>query len=443
MTIIRVAHGESSILTSTPFQQENELVDVLALHPSMFLAEGRHEVELVTRNLRLPDTGTIDLALVDRDGQPVLVEVKLARYAEPRREVVAQIFENVAAISDWTADDFDEASKGQLGHAVRSLVSDDQERAVRWRAIGQNLQEGRVRIVFAVDEMTPSLQQVIDFVGAHSDIQVNVLVVGRIADGEGNAIYDVALHAPKARKGRRPATTRASSTVSTTTPRTPTPARATTAPRTTAPRATTPPPTRTPNTTPNTTTATTKKSPANPAPSTRTGPSTTTRSTSTPSTSTPSTTTPSSATSNGSMATPSTSARLQAILDNLHDRLPENVTITGDDSTSRTLRVAGWPSGVAYEISDDKYQTVELHLADDDLDFLAPTLKEMAKSLGSFFTAASCGFDPDFGPDRGIIRLLHKPGTEARIVTQNVMTLIESTRGPITRLIKAGRSARV
>ena len=359
MTIIRVANGESSILTSAPFQQENELVDVLALHPSMFLAEGRHEVELVTRNLGLPDTGTVDLALVDREGQPVLVEVKLARYAEPRREVIAQIFDHVAAISAWTADDLDGASNGQLGHAVRSLVSDDQERAVRWRAITQNLQAGRIRIVFAVDEMTTSLQQVIDFVGAHSDIEVHVLVVDRIADAQGHAMYDVTVHAPKVRK-TRPA---------------PTPAPAPAAP-------------------------------VRPAP-------------------------------------PAIAPGLQAVLTTLHERLPENITVTGGGRTSRTLRVAGWPAGVAYEINDGKYQTVELHLADDSLGFLAPTLKEMAKSLGSFFTDASCTFDPDFGPDRGIIRLMHKPRTEASVVARNVMTLIESTRGPITRLIKAGQTAKV
>jgi hypothetical protein len=72
------------------FSCEEDLELLLADFPNLLCGDGEPGIVLVGRQVILPEAGTLDLLLVTREGLPIAVEVKLARNAQSRREVVAQ-----------------------------------------------------------------------------------------------------------------------------------------------------------------------------------------------------------------------------------------------------------------------------------------------------------------------------------------------------------------
>ena len=66
------------------------------------------------------------MVFVDASGVPVVVEVKLARNPQSRREVIAQVFDYASALTDWTVDELDDATGGALETALRKLLEEDE-----------------------------------------------------------------------------------------------------------------------------------------------------------------------------------------------------------------------------------------------------------------------------------------------------------------------------
>jgi len=66
----------------------------------------------VQREVGLPAAGSLDLLLVDAEGVPVAVEVKLARNSQSRREATAQAFDYVSDLTQLTVDELDDVVDG-------------------------------------------------------------------------------------------------------------------------------------------------------------------------------------------------------------------------------------------------------------------------------------------------------------------------------------------
>lgn len=116
---------------------------------------------------------SIDHLAVDQDAVPTFVEVKRASDTRSRREVVAQMLDYAANGSVfWTLEQLRSWFEGDdPDGAVERLVSwldpsEEEPEALAdgfWQAVGTNLKEGRIRLIFVADEIPTSLQRLVEF----------------------------------------------------------------------------------------------------------------------------------------------------------------------------------------------------------------------------------------------------------------------------------------
>lgn len=128
-------------LAEEPFKDEAELQTCLERSPYLLVAESEPPVITVQREVRLPAAGILDLLIVDREGLPVAVEVKLARNSQSRRQVVAQAFDYVADLSTLSFEELDDLVDGALSGAIDELGGGEQTMALR-KQCATNLRAG-------------------------------------------------------------------------------------------------------------------------------------------------------------------------------------------------------------------------------------------------------------------------------------------------------------
>ena len=190
MPIVRKGANGAEALRAEPYESESELEEVLADHVELLREGDEPRCAMVTSQLHLPGSGIADLVFVDAAGVPVLVEVKLGRNPQSRREVIAQVFDYASALSAWTVDELDDHTDGALETALYTFSEDDEAAfRARWRAVAANLRSGMVRVVAAVDEHTDELSRVIEFINDHSDLDVRLLVVEKYRDTSGDLLF--------------------------------------------------------------------------------------------------------------------------------------------------------------------------------------------------------------------------------------------------------------
>ncbi|WP_454852763.1 hypothetical protein [Rhizobium binxianense] len=165
-------------LDRTDYDSEDLFQKLLADHPAMLrLASGPEaKLLLVRRELPVPDAQngsdrwSLDHLFLDRQGVPVLVEVKQASDTRARREVVAQMLDYAAnGVAYWPIDRIvqayrDTATAAGLepdSHLAAFLDNADAESF--WRAVEANLRSGRVRMLFVADRIPKELARIVEF----------------------------------------------------------------------------------------------------------------------------------------------------------------------------------------------------------------------------------------------------------------------------------------
>ncbi len=179
-----------------PCGQERDLQDLLDAHPELIPgAQINPDVPLrwlvIRSEAGVPseETGgnwwSLDHLLIDQEGVPTFVEVKRATDTRIRREVVAQMLEYAAnGTAYWRVDTlqawFQEAeTKAGRVHAT-SLEAFVEGGTVTvdefWNRVAENLQAGRVRLVFVADSIPATLRRLVEFLNEHLNT-VEVLAV--------------------------------------------------------------------------------------------------------------------------------------------------------------------------------------------------------------------------------------------------------------------------
>jgi hypothetical protein len=167
--------GTTQELTPVRYEDEAELESAICRDPNLLQYPGEPRLKTIERRVKLPDAGVIDVMLTDDQGTPIVVEVKLARNGETRRQIVAQIFDYVSDLSLMTADEIDDLVDDKLGNAL-----DDPDRSVsdtRWKYYGRQVREGRTRFILAVDEAPDSLVRIMEFLKRHTNLDVRLINV--------------------------------------------------------------------------------------------------------------------------------------------------------------------------------------------------------------------------------------------------------------------------
>ena len=95
--------ANNKMATLTPYIDEYELQELIAEKPALITdEENSEELIFLKREVHLKATGKIDVLMMSPAGIITVVEVKLAKNAESRREVLAQIFDYVSTLSEYS-----------------------------------------------------------------------------------------------------------------------------------------------------------------------------------------------------------------------------------------------------------------------------------------------------------------------------------------------------
>lgn len=136
----------------------------------------------VCRELVTP-AGSIDNLLVTPSGLPVLVECKLWRNPEGRREVVGQILDYAKELSRWTSADLQrEVGRrlGRQGNAVLDLVraSDASVDEIAFNdALTHNLRRGRFLLLIVGDGIREGVEAIAEYLQRHAGLHFSLGLV--------------------------------------------------------------------------------------------------------------------------------------------------------------------------------------------------------------------------------------------------------------------------
>jgi hypothetical protein len=143
------------------------------------------------RSVWTANGGRVRMALLAADlTGPTLVECKLRANREIRREVVGQILAYAGGLARLSYEEFAAGFRKRAGQPLDSAVAQatgeevdgDQLR----EAVSQRLASGEFRLIIAVDQITPELRLVVEYLNGHTvaGVQVLALELNYTKDGD-------------------------------------------------------------------------------------------------------------------------------------------------------------------------------------------------------------------------------------------------------------------
>jgi hypothetical protein len=201
----RVFHlhdGRLRALAPRQYESEDLLQHLLAEYPDVLagpttLADDRGGLVLVRREMPVPRQEgasgglSLDHLFLDRDGVPVLVEVKRSSDTRIRREVVGQMLDYAAnGIRYWPVDvlrqAYEETTRSGPGRSLEATWPDIEVEQF-WEQVAANLVAGRIRMIFLADALPTELVRIIEFLNAQlTPAEVLGVELRRYTDGNGN-----------------------------------------------------------------------------------------------------------------------------------------------------------------------------------------------------------------------------------------------------------------
>ncbi|MEX2120647.1 MAG: hypothetical protein WD847_13725 [Pirellulales bacterium] len=177
--------GTWKLLSPAGFPDEARLQDLVAEAPQLLPLSGRPDLIIVGQEVQL-GSGWADLIAVEPTGRLAVIEIKLARNAEARRAVVAQVLAYAAYLFQIDPHALEQEVLGkhlrQRGFdslascvsAANQTGSFDPENFAT--ALSENLAEGRFRLVFVLDEAPDELVRLVGYLESVTDTLVIDLV---------------------------------------------------------------------------------------------------------------------------------------------------------------------------------------------------------------------------------------------------------------------------
>lgn len=160
--VARIPHGEA--------RREHRIRDLIFNNPAMLpvheLDPGLGRLVAVTRELNVPGVGFIDVVLIDERGRLVIVECKLWRNPQARREVVGQILDYARELARFSYDDLQRevsSSTKRTGNVLYELARDagsEMEEAVFVDRVSRDLRAGRFLLLIVGDGITEGTRRI-------------------------------------------------------------------------------------------------------------------------------------------------------------------------------------------------------------------------------------------------------------------------------------------
>lgn len=155
---------------------------------------------MISREIGIPESDGggaqwfLDHLFIDQDAIPTFVEVKRSTDTRIRREVVAQMLDYAAnASAYWPVDKIREIyfarCKEKSIEPLEELDIPPDGAGAFWEKVDSNLRLGKLRLLFAADEIPASLQRIIEFLNNQmTDTEVLGLEVKQFVSDDGARI---------------------------------------------------------------------------------------------------------------------------------------------------------------------------------------------------------------------------------------------------------------
>ena len=151
------------------FKDESDLQRILHESPDLIVNREDELPAVFMREAALPGSGYTDFVGIDSLGNILIVETKLAKNQEIRRKVIGQVLEYAAFLWRMPYDKFDELFKSREGKSIADLFleeSDSISIEEIIHTVAKNLEQGRFKLLIAVDEINPELEKIIAYVSS-------------------------------------------------------------------------------------------------------------------------------------------------------------------------------------------------------------------------------------------------------------------------------------
>lgn len=168
LVMTRVPQGEA--------RREHRLRDLIFYNPAILpvheLDPGFGRIVAVTRELNVPGVGFIDVVLIDERGRLVIVECKLWRNPQARREVVGQILDYARELARFSYDDLQRevsSSTKRQGNVLYDLVCEaggEMEEASFVDRVSRDLRAGRFLLLIVGDGITEGTRRIGEYLRA-------------------------------------------------------------------------------------------------------------------------------------------------------------------------------------------------------------------------------------------------------------------------------------
>ncbi len=188
--IIISNNNESSLLQRIPFSEkefnESWLQEIIQNNPSLLPLE---EIEpsfsesfSLGREIQTK-VGYIDNLLINEDGYITIIETKLWRNLQARREVVGQIIDYAKELTKWTFDDLNKAviqvnnNIPIIEIAKHNADANEIDEKYFIDSISKNLKRGRFLLLIVGDGIQESVEEMVDFLQRFAQINFTLALI--------------------------------------------------------------------------------------------------------------------------------------------------------------------------------------------------------------------------------------------------------------------------
>jgi hypothetical protein len=189
--------GKWLALEPLAYTNEDELQDILNTGSAELIPSdpSLEEPHIVYAREVPTDSGPIDLIGIGSSGSVTIMECKLARNHQIKREVVGQVLDYAASLWETDIAGLSAAFKAKAGsdpfEAIRAKFGEDagsfDEEACR-SEVARRLREGDFRLLVAVDRIDPELRRIIQYVnsrgGGDQGVRLVALEFPRFQQGD-------------------------------------------------------------------------------------------------------------------------------------------------------------------------------------------------------------------------------------------------------------------
>ena len=190
----------------TRYSGEAHLRDILFEDPDIIpiedLSAGADlsQVKLMLKEVVLQGSGSTDLVGIDKNGNIIIIETKLATNPDAKRAVIGQILEYAAFMHkkelEWL-DNIARKQKNGKGIMEHFEGEPDWDREAFEERLQENLQEGAFTLFIVVDKMNPDLKRIINYMNEVLGVRIYALELRYFKEKSGIEVLVPNVHGEK------------------------------------------------------------------------------------------------------------------------------------------------------------------------------------------------------------------------------------------------------